>query len=126
VHEDVGRFQVAVDDALLMSEMDRPGQGFDQAHGGRQRLRVAARSLGQAAAVHVFERDVGVAVGFADVVDLDDVGVVEPGNRLSLPAKTGQVVGTGVGAGENHLECYEAVESLLACLVDDAHAAPAE
>ena len=58
--------------------------------------------------------------------DLDDVGVLEPGDRLGLGEEAGGGLGRGVGAGQDHLQGAGAVEPDLAGLVDDAHAAAAQ
>ena len=62
----------------------------------------------------------------ADVVDLDDVGVLEPGDGLGLGEEAGGGLGAGVRAGQDHLQGDGAVEPDLAGLVDDAHAAAAQ
>jgi hypothetical protein len=63
---------------------------------------------------------------FADVEDLNHVGVLKPGDCLSLGAEALQLGRGGVGAGQNHLEGDGAVEAELAGPIDHAHAAPAE
>ena len=89
VEPDVGRLQVAVDDALGVSVLERPGDvGGDldravhpqpAALGGEQPLDVAAG--------HVLADDEGVAVLLAGVEDGDDVRVVaELPHRLGLAA----------------------------------------
>jgi hypothetical protein len=62
----------------------------------------------------------------AHVVDLDDVGVAQAGDRLGLALEARPLVRPGVGAGEEHLEGDGAIESQMPGLVDDTHAAPAE
>ena len=42
------------------------------------------------------------AVGLADVVDLDDVGVLELGDGLGLGEEADRGDGVGVGAGQDH------------------------
>ena len=62
----------------------------------------------------------------ADVVDLDDVGVLEPGDGLGLGQEADGGLGAGVRAGQDHLQGDGAVEPDLAGLVDDPHAAAAQ
>src|SRR5262249_14353157 len=84
------------------------------------------KSLGQAAAGHEVQRKRGQAVVFADLVNLDDRRVLEPGRRLRLGAEAGQLVRIRVRAAQNHLERHDAIQPHLPRLVDDAHASLAE
>ena len=62
----------------------------------------------------------------ADLVDLDDVGVLEPGHRLGLGAEPLDGPGHGVATRLDHLEGDQPVEGELTGLVDHARPAPAE
>ena len=94
--------------------------------GLRDVLGPAVDLLGEAAAVDEFEGEVGEATGLADVVDLDDIGVLEAGDGLGLPVEAGQGLGAGVGAGQDHLERDQTTQVDLAGLVNDPHAAAAQ
>ena len=72
------------------------------------------------------QRDERQAVDLADLVDLDDVGMAEPGDGLGLDPEAGEVVGAGLAAAADHLEGDQAVQARLPGLVDDPHAAFAE
>jgi len=63
---------------------------------------------------------------FTHLVDLHDVRMLEPGDRLGLALKAGQVVPPGVGAGQDHLEGDQASRFHLSRLVDDAHPTAAQ
>jgi hypothetical protein len=115
-----------MDDAVFVSVLHRPGQGPQQLRGGARRLRHAVEVLGQAAAVEVLQREERETVVLADLVDLHNVGMVQPGHRLGLGAEAGQVFRLGLGAGQDHLQGDEALELRLPRLVDHAHAAAAE
>ena len=56
-------------------------------------------------------------------MDLNDVGVAEPGNGLGLDAEPGEAIGPCLAAAANHLNRDPAVESRLPRQVDHAHAA---
>ena len=84
------------------------------------------RALGQAAARDEFQREERPAVGLADFVDLDDVGVVEAGDDLRFGEETGVFRRSVAAIVQDHLEGDDAVELELAGLVDDAHAAAAQ
>ena len=89
-------------------------------------LRPAIDVGGEAATVDEFEGEVREAADLADVVDLDDVGVLEAGEGLGLLVEPRQGDGAGVGAGQDHLERDQTIQADLAGLVDDSHAAPAQ
>ena len=124
--QDVGRLEVAVDHAIGVGDMDGPRQGLDELGRRPYRLGRALEVLGQAAAGHELEDEVRPARGLADVVDLDDVGVLQAGERRGLGAKAGQVLRAGLEPGQDHLQRHGAIEAELPGLVHDAHAAAAE
>src|SRR5262249_60165341 len=90
------------------------------------RHRFAADLLRQASAVDELEREEGKAVALADLEDLDDVGMLEAGDRLALDAESFELVLAGMLAGDHHLEGDDPVEPGLPRLVNHAHPAPAE
>ena len=119
--EDVGRLQVAVEDAALVGVVDGP---CDRRHQPCRGARISAESLdlrGQVAAVDELHAEVVVAVVLADFVDRHDVRVVEVRGGLGLEPEALQVVGSGEAAGTHHLEREHAVQAHLAGLVDDSH-----
>ena len=125
--QDVGGLQVAVDDALPVGGVHAPRQVRDQPGRLARRQRVGpAQALGQAAARDEFQREERPAVGLADFVDLDDVGVVEAGDDLRFGEETGVFRRSVAAIVQDHLEGDDAVELELAGLVDDAHAAAAQ
>ena len=52
--------------------------------------------------------------------------MLQAGDRFRLAAQPRQVARPGIGAGQDHLERHQAIELQVPCLVDDAHAAPAQ
>ena len=60
------------------------------------------------------------------VVDLDEVGMVEPSNGLGLDAEAALLLGVGMCLRQEHLEGDTAVEPQLARLVDHSHAPAAQ
>ena len=87
--EDVGRLQVAVNDALRMRARQRPADMRDDAHGVAERnVVVALESLLQRLALEKLEHDVRIAFGgLAVVVHLHHVPRAELGRRLGLHAE---------------------------------------
>ena len=100
--------------------LDQPSPPAAAARGCRR----AARS--RLPPADVLQLEEGQAVGLADVVDLDDVGVLELGDGLGLGQEAGGGDGVGVGAGQDHLQGAGAVQADLPGLVDDPHAAAAQ
>ncbi len=115
-----------MDDARLVGGVHGPRQRLQQRRrlGGRQRL--AAELLVEAAAAHVLQREERQAAVLADVVNLDDVRVPQPGDRQRLAPEALELLRGGVRPGEDHLQGDDAVQAPLPGLVDDAHAAAAQ
>jgi len=111
-------------DAALVGEVNGPGEGFDEFRNGGDGERFPFETLGKAAAVDILERHIRAAVvGFADLVDLDDVRVLQAGHGFDFDAEAGP--GVEVRRG-NHLHGHDAVQCDLAGFVNDAHATPAD
>ena len=87
-----------MDDPGLVGGVDGPGQRHHQLGGLPARLRRAGQAVVEAAALEQLQRDERQAVRLADLVDLDDVGMPEPGDRLGLDAEAGQVLGPRLAA----------------------------
>jgi hypothetical protein len=123
--EHVVGFKVAVDEAAGV----RGGEAAAdlQVHGDD--LAPAAGRGGlpgaQGLALDVLHRQVDLAEVLADLVDLDDVGVRQAGERLGLAAGAGADVGV-VAVGADELDSDLAVQLLVVRGVDDAHAAGAD
>ena len=122
--QEVGRLDVAVDDALPVGvveglrRLDEDGAGlrdFEPA--------LAEDVVGEVRPVDELHRQV---VGIVDLVPLvqgDDVGVVEPGGVAGLAAEAFEGAGVVEEAGGKHLESNDAAEADVHGLVDGAHAA---
>ena len=117
------RFQVAMDDPLKVGGVDGTGQDLDEPCGLAGWLWPAREFRRETAAGQVLQDQVRSALVVTDLEDLNDVGVLEPGDRLCLSAKSCRLIGTGVGAGQDHLEGDRPVEPPVPGLVDHAHPA---
>ena len=115
-----------MDDPQPVRLGDAPGQLLGQPGGTPRRPGDAVELPVQAAALDVLELQEGQAIGLADVVDLDDVRVPEPGDRHGLGVEPGGDLGVGMGAGQDHLQGAGAIEPDLSGPVDDSHAAAAQ
>ncbi len=87
----------------------------------RARVPAAPQDLVEPPAGDVLHDVVVPPVVLADAVDRDDIGVVQPPGGPRLAAEPRQVGGLA-----QELQGHVAVERLLAGLVDDPHAAPAD
>ena len=70
--------------------------------------------------------DEGEAVDLADLVDLHDIGVMEPRDRFRLEPETVQLLRPGLEAGPDHLQGDQTLQLSLPGLVDHPHATVAQ
>ncbi len=112
-----------MNDALVVSRLHGSGQRLHQRRRFPNRQRRTIQLLVQAAAAAEFQGEEGLALVFADLMDLHDVGMLQTGDRFRLDLEAGQIRLAGVTAGQDHLQGDEAMEFVLPGLVDDAHAA---
>jgi hypothetical protein len=85
VEEDVARLHVAVDDAAAVGVVQGVGDLPDEFRGGAEvRLRRRGQPCLQRRAGHEFHVDVADAVRLVGLVQLDDVGVPQPGERAGV------------------------------------------
>jgi len=126
VDQDVGRLDVAVEDAAGVRVRHGFGRLGDEPGGGAGVVGVAVDQGHEAAAGDEPHGEVVLAVVRADLVDRDHAGVVEQGYGLGLVLEASPLVVAGEHAGLDHLQRHRSVERDLAGLVDDAHAAAAQ
>ncbi len=127
---DVAGLHITVQNAVVVSVLNRAGDGFEIIRGapGRQRA-VAAHNLGEAAALDQSHREKEEAVGMADVVDGNDVVVLELRVRPRFVLETDCCLVVGVGGrvappvGLDQLESDDSIGAALERPVDNAHAA---
>jgi hypothetical protein len=119
--EDVLGLQVAVDDAALVRRGEPGGDLRRDLHGLARRRRSAVQALAQRLAeeeLHDRERLVALP---ADVVDGEDVGMREGGDRLRLALEAGERVGARREMRRQHLERHVALEPRVARPIDLPH-----
>jgi hypothetical protein len=85
--EDVRRFEVAVEDALLVRVGDGAGGFFEESGGGGWGGEAGAEGIGEGAALDEFHGVVGLPVAVAEVEDGDDAVVAETGGGLGFAAE---------------------------------------
>ena len=95
-------------------------------HGLAQRQRAARQPLAQRLALEQLHHRVRRLAVAAEVVDREDAGVRERGDRLRLALEAGERLGGGREVRRQHLHRDVAVELRVARPVDLAHPAGAE
>ena len=126
VEQDVGRLELAMDDAGLMRCVQGVGERLHQLGCRALRLDRPIEAVGEAPAIEQLERDEEAAVGLAAVVDLDDIGVAEPGDRLGLHQEPLANLGVVVLARADHLQGDDPIQRAVPGLVDHPHPAAAQ
>ncbi len=126
VDQDVGRLEVAVENAPHVGVMYRLGHLGEQGGRGRWVIFVGRQPLGQAAAADELHGEVFLSVILTDLVDRYDTGMVQQCDRLGLVLEPAELIVAGENAGPDHLEGDGSVEADLAGLVHDPHAAAAQ
>ena len=121
--KDVRRLQIAVDDAVLVDEVHRPGQSADQFGRLHRRDRRRADLVGEASPLDVLEREKRLPLMLADLVDGDDVRMLEPADGKRLGSEAMEFALVGMFAGEDHFDRDPAVEAGLPGAIDDPHPA---
>ena len=123
IDQDIGRFEVAVQNALLMGILNRFGQGLEI---GRRPLGGEGASglqLGKVGAFHKIHGKVADSLVLADLVNGHNVGVLQSGGRGGLGAEPADVFRAGELTGRKHLYGHNPPKTALAGFVNDAHAA---
>ena len=124
--EDVGRLQIAMDDAAVMRVLHGIGNLGDERQPLPQIELLQARIFIEPASAHELHREVRLrtepGVGDASLVDLRYAVVLQTSEELVLVLETPQHRGRG-DAGPDDLEGDTPSRPLLFSLVDDAHRA---
>jgi hypothetical protein len=113
VEEDVGRLEVAVEDALGVGGGEGDGDFAEERGGLAGREGPLAETVGEVAAVDVVHREIRVRGGAAGIVDGDDVRVAEAGDGLGFAEKTHFQIGGGALAEREGFEGDDAAEVAL-------------
>ncbi len=115
--EDVGGLQIAMENAASMGGFQRARDLDRQLQGVPSRHRTARLST-----LDVFEDK----IRRPDVVNLADVGVIERRDGARFLLKTVKSIGICCERGRKHLDCHVALQPLVPCAIDLAHATGAK
>ena len=123
--QDVGRFDVAVDQADPVRRVQRQSDLLDDAHRSRRLQRTVLEKSVHIATLDQPHRHVEASVDFAELMYRDHMGLVETGCSLRLAAKPlSKHLVAGVGFGQN-LQCHDTVHIRVIGPPHLAHAATA-
>ena len=127
VHHHVGRLDVPMDDAVLVSELERLGDlGEDRSRAiGRDRL-LALEQIRQRLACDVLHGEPEQLPALRDPVNGDDVGVIERGSGARLALEALDQPGPEGQFRWQHLDGNFAVELEIARQEDHRHAAASD
>ena len=123
VKQDVGRLQVAVDDAAPVRVFNGLAHLADQRRGLAGRQRPIGQSLSEALPVDIAHREVMLAFMMAHLVNRHDARMVKIGSRLGLKVEAKDIGPVGELARQDHLERNRSVQALLPRQEDHTHAA---
>ena len=124
--EDVGRLDVAMNDAFGVGGVECVGDLDGQRQQRFQRHRMPRNAVLQRHTVEKLHGDEGLPVLLADVMNSPDVGMIQRRRSLRFPLKAGQRMWVLCEVGRQELESDETVQADVLGLVDDTHAATAE
>ena len=125
-HHDVLRLQIAVDDPQRVRRRDPLGRLRGDIEQPAQRQRPAVDDGPEGFALHQLRDDVGLPVVLADIVDRDDVGMIERGERPGFLLEPLPAHGIARDVRRQDLDGDGPVQPLIARPPDFAHAAFAE
>ncbi len=110
-----------MDDAGCVRLPDAVGQLHRDSERLPERQALAADEDVQRVALDTLHGDEAHAVGFCDVVDRDDIGVVQRRSGLGFPHEPPAALRVRHFVGGQDLEGHQAVQVFVARLVDGAH-----
>ena len=128
---DVGGLDVAVNDAVLMAEVERLARVGDGLDGALRRHRsVGVHDVAQRDALDVLHHDVGQRTGrrlrLAGVVHRDDRGMVQRGRILRFTAKSKIEARVAGQVGAQHFDRHVSMQAQIAREMDLGHASEAK
>ena len=117
--DELNAWQKADEFSLLLHDMCR------ELHVGHDKewLIYLLQQAGQRSAFDQFQGQEWPVVVLADLIDLDEIGVPQPGNGLGFGLKALHLSATGQLAGQNHFERHGPIQAHLARAEYHPHAA---
>jgi hypothetical protein len=126
VDEQVLRLDVAMHDAVIVRALQRVAHRRHDAQRLLRREALGLQKLAQIHAIHELHEQVIKAACLSEVIHADDVRMIQRRERLRLLFKPRRELRIVRPLRGEQFERHEAVQRLLPCLVNHAHAATAE
>jgi hypothetical protein len=120
-HEDIGRLDVAMDNAFSVRGVESVGDFNPQVQEAFQREGLAFQAVLQRVAIQELHGDEGLFVLTADVVNGADVGMIQARGGLGLPPKSLQRTPGLSCVARQELERNQSMQPCVLGLVDDTH-----
>ncbi len=111
---------------LRMCVLNRFGHLPDPLDSMTDRNRSFPATPGQVLTLNIVHGEELLVVEFSEFVNGYDVGVPQSGDDLCFRSESFDKGTRGEGAGQDHFERDQPVETDLACFVDDAHASTSD
>jgi len=124
--ENVGRLQIAVQHAVLMSMIDGAGDAGHEPCRIAGRQRAVIQSPRESLPRHELHGKIRLPGDVADFVDLDDIRVDQPSGGFGLGSKSSTIRSGCQFAVEHQFERDDSIQRLLPGFVDDAHSTAAQ
>ena len=124
--KNVGRFQVAMHDALVVGDIERIGNLDSDVEDLIQRKRMAVDLLGEAFAFEQLHGDEVLPIALLDGVDGADVGMVQPGGGARLLLEPLQSVCVPLEVAGQEFQRHVAAQPAVLGFVHYSHAAGAQ
>jgi hypothetical protein len=126
IQQNVGGFQIAVQDAALVSMVHRARDGHQQRSGRAGIAGVAVDLGGQVAPFHQPHAEVRLPGPLPHFVNGNDMRMIQLCRGFRFVAQTFHFDGRGQNSGADHLQRHQAAQRLLTGKVDNSHTATAQ
>src|SRR5881394_3010546 len=111
-----------MENAFVVSELKRVADFWDDCQCLLGSEAAGTHRLAEVRAIHILHQQIEKAVGPAEVVDGDDVGMVEASQKASFASESLGEPGIGGGGLGQNFQSDEAFKFGLARFIDKAHA----
>ena len=118
---DVGRFQIAMDDAARVRRRQRIGDRNGDSQHLAEAHTVPRNERIEALPAHVLHHDEIVAVGRLDLVDGDDVRMIEGRGGVGFLDKPAAAILVADAIGRQYLDGHLTIQTRIASAIDLAH-----
>jgi hypothetical protein len=119
---DIGRLQVAVNDAAFMRRFQRLGDLSRDGHRFLQSHRSLRDPIGERQPIDKLQNERARTAGVFDAVNMRDMGMIERGEHFRLTLKPRQAIAIGREGLREDLQGDVALETSIAGAVDLTHA----